>query len=88
MSQDDLTRVCRAISGLVELAETELISPACPDPPIEFHKKLREDIVIARQFLREIRIPTGRFFLSAGQRRPNKRTQAAEARRIEKLYIS
>lgn len=73
MSQDDLTRVCSAIYGLVELAETELISPACPDPPVGFHRKLKEDVQITRQFLNAIRTPAGEFFLSARCRKDNNR---------------
>lgn len=72
MSQD-LTRVRSAIYGLVELAESELISPACPDPPIGFHSKLKEDVKIARQFLSAIRPEPEAFFVSAvARKRPGR----------------
>lgn len=69
MNQTDFTRVRSAIYGLLELGELELYCPACPDPPIGFHTKLRDDVRVVRQFLNEVRPDPGRFFTSPNQRR-------------------
>lgn len=64
-----------SIYRLTELAELELLCPACPDPPPEFHETLAEDVRQVRQFLNQIRPPAGDWFWADP---PDKRGRAGK----------
>lgn len=61
-----------ALTRLLLLAEYELASPACVNPPENWHRELAEATKITRQFLTEHRPPPGPFFTLA--ERPPRRT--------------
>lgn len=57
-------QLTQAIALLTDLAELEVLSPACPDPPPGWIHELKQAAKTAREYLASQRPESGRFFVS------------------------